>query len=145
MSRLRSTRAILCRGWISPTIRCSRAVCSLTPIRRSAVSVVPTSTRSQSTVRPARTITSSVTECIARISIPTRRTTNRIPLTITGRVKLHRGQNVADSSRIRSAWMEQKFVSAARRLVSITLILACSGTARPRLNSSTLSAVSALN
>lgn len=55
------------------------------------------------------------------------------------------GQNVADLSRIRSAWTEQKFASAARHSANITLSLACSGTARPRLNSSTLSAVSALS
>lgn len=38
-----------------------------------------------------------------------------------------------------------KFASAARHSANITLSLACSGTARPRLNSSTLSAVSALS
>ena len=64
-----------------------RAVCSLIPIRRSAVSADRTSTKFLSTVRPARTITSSVTGCIAGISIPTRRTTSQTPLTITGRVK----------------------------------------------------------
>ena len=79
-----------------------------------------------------------------RISIPTRRTTSQTPLTITGRVKPpgpKRGGFESYQERVDGT----KFASAARHSANITLSLACSGTARPRLNSSTLSAVSALS
>jgi catalase len=54
-------------------------------------------------------------------------------------------RNAVDLSRTRSVSMATKFASAARRSASITPILACSGTARRRLSSSTLSAASALS
>jgi catalase len=54
-------------------------------------------------------------------------------------------RNAVDLSRTRSVSMATKFASAAPRSASITPILACSGTARRRLSSSTSSAASALS
>jgi len=106
------------------------------PTRRSAAWAGRTSMRSRSTVQPALTTTSSVRGCIVRISIPIRRTTSRIPSTITGRVKPHRRRKVAASRAIRSAWKAIRCVSAARRSANTMPSRVCSGTARRRSSSS---------
>lgn len=81
--------------WTSPTIRCCRGVYSLIPIHKSVVLAGQISMRFRLTVRPALTIISSVTACIAWGSTLTRRITNRTRLTITGRAKHRRGRNAA--------------------------------------------------
>ena len=64
------------------------------------------------TVRPALTIISSVTACIAWGSTLTRLITNRTRLTITGRAKHRRGRNAAVLNHTRSAWKAIKFASS---------------------------------